>query len=80
MSGGVAAEVVRRSARRTGFDETQLERQGFKYETEAPVIAAVPVDTGVAASFGDGVIRFFNPGEPPVVINAHRGAVLCLAA
>ena len=61
MSGGVAAEVVRRSARRTGFDETQLERQGFKYDAGAPVTAAVSVGTGVVASFGDGVVRFFNP-------------------
>ena len=80
MSGGVAADVVRRSARRTGFDETQLERQGIKYDAGAPVTAAVSVGTGVAASFGDGVVRFFNPGEPPIAIEAHCGAVLCVAA
>ena len=80
MSGGLAAEVVRRSARRTGFDETQLERQGLKFDSGAPVTAAVSVGTGVAASFGDGVVRFFNPGEPPIAIEAHRGAVLCIAA
>ena len=60
MSGGVAAEVVRRGVRRTGFDETQLERQGLKYDAGAPVTAAVSVGTSVAASFGDGVVRFFN--------------------
>ena len=25
-------------------------------------------------------MRFFNPGEPPIAIEAHRGAVLCIAA
>ena len=43
-----------------------------------PVTAAVSVGTGVAASFGDGVVRF-NPGEPPIAIEAHRGAVSCCA-
>ena len=26
------------------------------------------VGTGVAAAFGDGLVRFFNPDEPPIVI------------
>ncbi len=80
MSGGIAAEVARRIPRQRGFGETQLERQGLTLDTGAPVTGAVATGTHVAAAFGDGVVRFFRPNEPPVTLDVHRGAVLCLAA
>ena len=80
MSGGVTAEAVRQTPRRQGFAETQLERQGLALDTGAPVTAALSLGAGVAAGFGDGVIRFFRPDEPPVIVGAHGGPVLSLAA
>ncbi|MEO1226084.1 MAG: WD40 repeat domain-containing protein, partial [Pseudomonadota bacterium] len=63
-----------------GFEQTSLERQGLRLDTGAPVTGAVAAGTYVAAGFGDGVVRFFRPNEPPKIVEAHRGAVLCLAA
>ena len=60
--------------------ETRFERQGLRLQTGAPVTAAVSSGTGVAAGFGDGVVRLFHPDKPVTAIKAHRGAVLCLAA
>ncbi|QPH53313.1 WD40 repeat domain-containing protein [Pontivivens ytuae] len=80
MSSGVAADAARQDLRLGGFEETQLERQGLTLDTGAPVTAAVSTGTGVAAAFGDGVVRFFRPDEPPLIVEAHRGAVLCLVA
>ena len=80
MSGSVTAEAMRQNPRREGFAETQLERQGLTLETGAPVTAAFPTRGGVAAGFGDGVVRFFEPDAPPVVVKAHGGAVLTLVA
>ncbi len=80
MSGGVATKSARQNPRLKGFEETQLERRGLTLETGAPVTGAVATGTHVAAAFGDGVVRFFRANEPPVTVEAHRGAVLCLAA
>lgn len=80
MSGGLAEESVRERRRHRGFAETPLERDGLALDTGAPVTAAVSTGAGVVAGFGDGRVRFFRPGLPPVVVEAHRGAVLCLAA
>jgi len=57
-----------------------LERKGIQIDTGAPVTGAVAISDCVAASFGDGTIRFFRPGLDPTVVQAHRGVVLCLAA
>ena len=85
MPGGMRAEAVGEGPRgenRRGEDiaETRFERAGLALDTGAPVTAAAPVGGGVVAGFGDGAIRFFRPDEPPVIVEAHRGAVLCLAA
>lgn len=80
MSGGVTADAVRQNPRRQGFAEAQLERQGLTLDTGAPVTAALSLGEGVAAGFGDGVIRFFRPDEPPLIVEAHGGPVLSLAA
>ncbi|MGF1660383.1 MAG: WD40 repeat domain-containing protein [Rubrimonas sp.] len=80
MPGGVTAEAPRRVARRDGIAETPLERRGAKLDAGAPVTAAVAVGDAVATGFGDGAVRFFRPGLAPVVVRAHRGAVLCVAA
>lgn len=75
----MTAEAVRQSPRRQGFAETQLARQGLTVETGAPVTDAISMGTGVAAGFGDGVVRIFLPDEPPIVVEAHGGPVLSLA-
>ncbi len=75
----MTAEAVRQGPRRDGFAETQLERQGLTLETGAPVTVALAVGTSVAAGFGDGTVRFFHPGEPPTVVEAHSGPILDLA-
>ena len=49
-------------------------------DTRAPVTYLVCVGEGVAAGFGDGVVRFFQPSSEPVAIQAHSGVVLSLAA
>ena len=80
MSGSVTLEAVHRGPRRKGFAETKLERQGLALETGAPVTAALSIGASVAAGFGDGVVRFFRSDELQVTVEAHRGAVLSLAA
>jgi len=79
VSRGVTSQAVRRNPRHQGFPETHLERQGLTLETGAPVTEAVSMGSSVAAGFGDGVVRFLQPGEPPIVVKAHSGPVLCLA-
>ena len=80
MPGGVAAEAGRQDPRLRGFGETHLERQGLTLDAGAPVTGAVSTGTSVAVGFGDGVVRFFRPDEPPLIVEAHSGAVLCLTA
>ena len=79
MPSAVTAEAPRRIARRDGFAQTVLERDGLTLDTDAPVTAAVAVGSCVAAGFGDGTVRFFRPDAPPLSVTAHRGAVLCLS-
>ncbi len=76
----MTAEALRQSPRRKGFAETQLERKGLTLETGAPVTAALSIGRSVAAGFGDGLVRFFHPYEPPMIVEAHSGPVLGLAA
>ena len=76
----MTAEAVRQNPRHQGFAETQLERQALAVEAGAPVTGAIPSGTSVAAGFGDGVVRFFRPDEPPIAVKAHSGPVLGLAA
>lgn len=75
----MSTRTLRQNPRLRGFAETHLERQGLTLETGAPVTEAVSFGTSVAAGFGDGIVRFFQPGEPPIEVNAHSGPVLCLA-
>ena len=64
----------------TYFPETKVEKEGLIIDTRAPVTTSVCVGEGVAAGFGDGVVRFFQPSSEPVAIQAHSGVVLSLAA
>ncbi len=80
MQGGMTADLPRRIPRRGGFAETELERRGTRFEFGAPVTGAVATGGAVAAGFGDGKVRFFHPGQATVVVEAHRGVVLCMAA
>ena len=75
MTGGMTAGMTGE-----GFPEIALEKQDLTLKTGAMVTAAVAVQDAVAAGFGDGTLRFFHPGKPPVAVDAHGGAVLCLAA
>ncbi|MEO0915363.1 MAG: WD40 repeat domain-containing protein [Pseudomonadota bacterium] len=75
----MSAEAVRQPPHQQGFAETDLERQGLMIEASAPVTGAISLSAGVAASFGDGAVRFFFPGKPPVLVKAHDGPVLALA-
>ena len=65
---------------RQKYKTSELERRGEYADTGAPVTGAVAVGGAVAASFGDGTVRFFWPDSDPTVVNAHRGVVLCLAS
>lgn len=76
MQSGLTADLPRNR----GFAETEIERRGMRLELGAPVTGAVMVGNAVAVGFGDGKIRFFRPGAGPVAVDAHRGAVLCMAA
>jgi WD40 repeat protein len=79
VPGGVTAEPAG-AARRRGFAETALERRALRLDAGAPVTAAAALPGGaVAAGFGDGTVRLFRPGAAPLAVEAHRGAVLCLA-
>lgn len=80
MSGGLTAAAIGQTDLQGGFAKTWLERQGQELDIGAPVTGAAAVGNGVAASFGDGTVRFFQPDDAPVVAHAHRGAVLCLEA
>lgn len=62
------------------FAETELERRGIRMDLDAPVTGAVTIGETVAVGFGDGTVRFFRPDLDPVVVEAHGGVVLCLAA
>jgi WD40 repeat protein len=63
---------------RNGLKKTELERRGNLFKTGAPVTGAVAIGDAVAASFGDGTIRFFRPDLVPTITNAHLGVVLCM--
>jgi len=76
----MTAEALRQNPHPQGHAETQLERQGLTIETGAPVTVALAMRGGVAAGFGDGIVRFFRPDKPPVTVKAHGGAVLDLVA
>ena len=65
---------------RQKYKISALERRGIHADTGAPVTGAVAVGNAVAASFGDGTVRFFWPDSDPTVTHAHRGVVLCLAS
>ena len=64
----------------TSFPETKVEKEGLIIDTGAPVTTSVCAGEGVAAGFGDGVVRFFKPSSEPVAIQAHSGVVLSLTA
>jgi WD40 repeat protein len=65
---------------RRGFPQTEKERAALRVEARAPATGAV-VSGGVAfATYGDGTVRLFRPGLPPLTVAAHRGAILSVAA
>ena len=37
-------------------------------------------DNQVAVGFGDGTVRFFSANQEPITVQAHGGAVLCIAS
>ena len=80
MQSGVDTTFPQRIQRRNGFDETELERRGIKFNFEAPVTGAVSLGAIVAVGFGDGKIRFFRPGIAHTTVSAHGGVVLCITA
>ena len=59
---------------------TRFETGGLHLETGAPVTAAVALGDTIAVAHGDGGVRFFAGDGPPRRVNAHRGAVLSMAA
>ena len=46
---------------RQKYKISELEQRGIHSDTGAPVTGAVAVGDAVAASFGDGTVRFFWP-------------------
>ena len=48
---------------RQKYQISELEHRGIQIDTGAPVTGAVAVGDGVAASFGDGTVRFFGLTE-----------------
>ncbi len=53
---------------------------GFETEFDAGILDAVFSDSGLlAASLGDGIVQLVNPNHEVVAVQAHEGAVLCLA-
>ena len=80
MQSGVDTTFPQRVQRRNGFEETELERRGIKFNFEAPVTGAVSLGAVIAVGFGDGKIRFFRPGIAHTTVSAHGGVVLCMTA
>ena len=80
MQGDVTGQHPSSQPVRHRIKETELERRALKVETGAHVTGAVAVGDAVAATFGDGTVRFFRPELSPTSSHAHRGVVLCLAA
>jgi WD40 repeat protein len=80
MQSGVTSGNVDGKAKRIDIGETEVERRGLKYELGAPVTGAATVGDAVAVGFGDGSLRFFRPGQKPLVLQAHLGVILCMAA
>ena len=65
---------------RQKYQISELEHRGIQIDTGAPVTGAVAVGDAVAASFGDGTVRFFWPDRDPTVAHAPHGVVLCLTS
>jgi WD40 repeat protein len=65
---------------RRGFPQTATERAALRVEARAPVTGAVVSGDVVVATYGDGAVRLFRPGLPPLTVAAHRGAILSVAA
>lgn len=81
MQGGITSDFPQRQPpQRLGFEETELEKRGARFEFGAPITSAITTGNGVAASFGDGTVRFFHPSHTHTVTQAHKGVVLCLTS
>ena len=81
MQGGITSDFPQRQPpQRLGFEETELEKRGARFEFGAPITSAITTGNGVAASFGDGTVRFFHPSHTHTVTQAHEGVVLCLTS
>ena len=62
------------------LEPTAIEKAGTAYDCAAVPSGAVVLGDAVAAGFGDGVLRLFQPGFDPLARRAHLGAILSLAA
>ncbi|MCY4288748.1 MAG: WD40 repeat domain-containing protein [Aestuariivita sp.] len=80
MSRGLTPEMVWYDPFGDDLPETELEKRALTIETGVPLTGAVTVGEVVAATFGDGSIRFFRPNEEIISTQAHNGAVLCVVA
>lgn len=80
MQGELALESSGRRKRQIGFAETELEHSGIRLQLGAPVTGSVATDNQVAVGFGDGTVRFFSANQEPITVQAHGGAVLCIAS
>lgn len=79
MSVGMTPETLCYDPLWDDLPETEWEKSGLKLETGAPITGAVAVDETVAATSGDGNVRFFHPDGDIVLTQAHKGVVLCIA-
>ena len=62
------------------LERTEFELKGIKFDIGAPVTGAVSIKDCIAASFGDGTVRFFRSDLEPYVVKAHTGVVLCMTS
>ena len=60
--------------------KSQFEERGTLFETGAPVTCSVSIDKVIAVGFGDGSLRLYKPDAEPVVVHAHNGVILSIAA
>ena len=61
--------------------QTALEIRGKILDIGLPVTSSVSIKNSIAVGFGDGTIRFFDPGlTDPRVFKVHSGVVLCMVS
>ena len=80
MQSGVDTTFPQRVQRRNGFEETELERRGIKFNFEAPVTGAVSLGAVVAVVLVTGKYAFFVPVSRIRLFQQYGGVVLCMTA